>query len=167
MGAQTKLLSSSLGFKEPPTCIAAQSRQPTYTDRMRPPQYTKSPKSPRRNCFCGCPASPCRDNKYCSKQCAREDTEKMLMGQPSHYRKLSRVCKDFLHSFQYPLSLSAQAEILDRLTRSKSLCRVAHVIVVEADATCDNERGRWGKFKPLPPLPSPPKWGIRGHRNRS
>lgn len=45
-----------------------------------------------KNCFCGCLASPCRDNKYCSERCAREDTKKMLMGEPSHYRSLSQVC---------------------------------------------------------------------------
>jgi hypothetical protein len=129
---------------------------------MKSPRSPKSPGSSGRNCFCGCLASPCRDNKYCSEQCAREDTEKMLMGEPSHYRFISRVCKDFLYFFYNHLSQFSQAEILNRLMRSKSLCQVANRIVVEANMACDNEREQWDKFKPLPPLPSSPQSSILG-----
>jgi len=57
-------------------------------------QSPQPPKSPRKNCFCGCLATPCRDHKYCSERCAREDTDRMLMGEPSHYRNVSQVCSN-------------------------------------------------------------------------
>jgi len=60
----------------------------------------------------------------------------MLLGEPSHYRNVS------------------QTEVLGRLVRSDSRCRVAERIVVEAGVACDAEYERI-RLKPLPPLPSP------------
>ena len=131
-------------------------RQPTSPHRMDSPQSLNSPDSPTRNCFCGCLASPCRDHKYCSERCAREDTEKMLMGEPSHYRNVSQVCKGLFYYFRNQLLPSAQTEVLDRLVQSESPCRLAKKIMVEANATCDDEYEHRGEFKPLPPLPSFP-----------
>jgi len=68
----------------------------------------------------------------------------MLTGEPSHYRNISR------------------AEVLDKLTRSKSLCRVATKIVLEEDMACNNECGRWDGSNSLPFLPSPPQLSTLG-----
>jgi len=102
-------------------------------------QSLQSPESPTQSCFCGYPASPCRDSKYCSERCAREDAENMLMGEPSHYRNVS------------------QPEILERLVRSDSQCRVAKEILVDASVARGTGYEKLNMFKPLPPLPNPPQ----------
>ena len=86
-------------FKRPPPLCITQFPTPHSPGSMR---SLHSPESPKENCFCGCLASPCRDNKYCSELCARVDTEKMLLGEPSHYRSVSQVCKGSLPLLSAP-----------------------------------------------------------------